>query len=91
VSFVKRAAVALSATTMMITGAVMVAPAAQARTSDCVQYIKDRGYTATPARIDACATGSGDEWFAQPLCIAGLEGSGIRESVAVTACRLARA
>ncbi len=90
-SLLKRAAVTCSASALVIAGAVAVAPAAQARTSDCVQYIVDRGYRATPKRVDACANGSRGEWYSQQLCFVQLRDSRIRVSHAETACRLAAA
>ena len=70
-------------------GSLVMAGPAQATTGDCVQYVDDRGYNITQFRVDACDIGSGGSSYSQAVCPGILTGSGVRDSHATTACRLA--
>ncbi|WP_372405753.1 hypothetical protein [Streptomyces luteireticuli] len=73
----------------------MTAAPASAVTSQCVRYLQSQSYSPTNERVNDCSiaghyTSMMDKGINAQACRFGLEATGVRSSVAITACTYAQ-
>ncbi|MEU6084026.1 hypothetical protein [Streptomyces sp. NPDC047108] len=85
----KRAIAVAVAGLSLAAGSLALASPAEASSSQCQKYLKQKGYVVGPKVKAACKMGSSDSAMGKVVCKVKLNGIGVREGHAFKACELA--
>ncbi|MDQ1013595.1 hypothetical protein [Streptomyces afghaniensis] len=91
----RAAAVTVSGTLLAAAAPLLMASPAQAWSSDCQQYLRNKGYNVPIGGKAYKSCNYAEDWYTDPdpevvwlfYCRAGLEDLGVKHSYAVTACK----